>query len=1038
MSVQKLIGEAEKLLEKRKIPEAIEKLRAAAKSEPMNQLVASKLAAALAENGQRPQAAEVLTALANRLSDAGKAQVSIAIFKQAMDFAPNDIDLKIKYARECEGVGKVGDAQTYAQQIFQHFVRRKKYFDAANIIPMLVRLNGKDERLKHAWIEVMQLSQAEQKMIHLIVALCGPPGLVSQEFTVGGEPTAMSDSIYEGVKRLVGFFPRDPKIAYAVAWCGYRRGRTKDFVHYLRESLRREPDFCLSMLLYARYLAEEKKLNESYFVFRLLKERMATDKSVDEMLTLNRLVESFVQKNGWITFTEQTGDAMAPDEFVRAFSGASSSPEAGAAGASAPPLPGAAAAPGTPSEVSVGAGVPAPAEISLSSSAEGAAPAEIEISFGASSDGGDLEIQHHSAQRAKSPNAAPVVVTPSAPTSAPSAAPAPVVTFSPQPVAPAAPVSASAPAPVEPAPVVSEPVVNVPATSPSPSPPPASSATDFIPTVPLNPIDLFSGSKIAPPVAVEERAPPSPTPVAAEPAVVPPVIVSEPHAEPLMNVAIEGDKTELLLPMDLVGVLRDSGKQNLSVETQGIMEIAREDATMVAPMPLPADSESEAPSVSSGLSAAQAPSESAAPAPELSFGAGLMELAPEAVPESEAPTQFITALPKLPEGAPAASASSTDEASQDIPSKSLANILPPVDKNWEALKLDSKPTEIFSPIEMVQAQRLSERVSSGQGASAAPEPTPPAEAPAPEPLPAMPEADPEKTINPPVGFAPMPSLDPQEMPARTMEEVVDMGDDLLEGPTRMIVSTSNEASTQHLLRELRDELGSQKKKELDPSLLLKKAERYIAKRNYYLARKALRHAKLAGADEELVKERLRDIRKLELPNSLYNTASTDGKRESSHEILERLEAEFDIPAQPDQMEDAEIQSSIETQIEALFQDSDPRTLLDFGVGLHEMGLYKQAERLFARMVSDYPDFAFDAYYLAAVSKFSRKDYAGAASILKKLSIDSMKTEHEKIQIYYALGELFEKMSQPDRSKEFFKKVAELDANYRNIRHKLEE
>jgi TolA-binding protein len=264
-----------------------------------------------------------------------------------------------------------------------------------------------------------------------------------------------------------------------------------------------------------------------------------------------------------------------------------------------------------------------------------------------------------------------------------------------------------------------------------------------------------------------------------------------------------------------------------------------------------------------------------------------------------------------------------------------------------------------------------------------------------------------------------------------------LGDDLLDGATRILIAPPTVSdSTQNLIKELQQEISGKKASPPDPALLLRKAERFIAKRNYYLARKALRHALALGADEATVKNRLRDIRRLEFPDSLYHAVSSDqGERLRSSEILERLEIEFDVTEGSE--ENQEVAASIEEKLEEIFQDNDARTILDFGVGLHEMGLYRPAEQLFARMVSEFPDFAFDAYYLAAVSKLARKDYAGAASILKKLSLDADRSELEKIQIYYALGELFEKMSQRDRSREFFKKVAELDANYRNIRHKLE-
>ena len=243
--------------------------------------------------------------------------------------------------------------------------------------------------------------------------------------------------------------------------------------------------------------------------------------------------------------------------------------------------------------------------------------------------------------------------------------------------------------------------------------------------------------------------------------------------------------------------------------------------------------------------------------------------------------------------------------------------------------------------------------------------------------------------------------------------------------------------TEMLLKELKQELRDKPSGALSVEMLLRKAERYTAKRNYYLARKALRHAQALGADDTLVKNKLREIRKLELPEGLYHTMSSDQPepRLDTDDVLERLEEEFSL-GQPGEAE--ALGDLVGEKIESILRENDPRTILDFGVGLHEMGLFRQAEALFIRLVEEFPEHSFDAYYLAAVAKLGRRDYAGAASILGRLSADNGKTEQEKIQIYYALGETFEKMRQPDRSRQFFEKVAELDANYRNVRHKLEE
>lgn len=913
MSVQKIIAEADKLLDRGKLPEAIEKLKFALQAEPTNQLATTKLANAYVAGGSKEKAAATFTALANRLSEVGKAQVAIAVYKQALELTPNDISLKLRFAQECESVGKVGDAQTQAQSVFQYYLRRKKYFDAANILPMLVRLNGKDDILKQAWLEVMLLSQAEKKLVHLLVALCGPPGIVSEEFSVGGEPAALSEPVFEGIKKLVAFFPRDPKIAYAAAWSAYRRGRFKDFFHFLRECLRREPDFCLGLLLFARVLAERERLNEAYFVFRLLKERLAADKSVEDISTLTQLVDAFVEKNGWIAFVEQTGDHMVASQFVDALRGQQA----------APPTPVVEQEPSLgpptekiPSQISItmpfikpppAVGAEKSQQASSVSDEPELPPAEIELGSGE----GDLEIQHLSEEK-KAP--APAALAPAEATVVRPLEDAPAI-----PTADEATMVGQLSASMEK--TISEPVQGTSATTVSP-------LSEYAPTE-----DSGLASEVPPKSGFN-----------------PLEHMNAPAESPVQN--SDNDRTVIFSPMEIIDATsRATGNYN-DVKTK-----------IIDPPPPPAE-----------------------------------------------PT------------------------SSTLPSRTMA-IEPPAGA-WHDLNLSGVETDIFSPMEMIQAQSDSQPnavIDKSRYAGVEPKPEAAADADGATQIMHAPPFPGEGSSS--QGLMPIPEGSPTGAIAGA-DPGVDMGDDLLDGATRILLTPPKVNATQHLLKEIAQE-SKKEPAALDPAVMLRKAERFIAKRNYYLARKALRHAQVLGASDEVVRKRLGDIRKLELPESLYQAVSSDETgRERSSDILERLEKEFDIGEETEVGE--EIESSIEAKLEEIFRENDPRTIIDFGIGLHEMGLYRPAEKVFSRVVADYPDFSFDAYYLAAVSKFSRKDYAGAASILKKLSANADKSEQEKIQIYYALGELFAKMSQLDRSREFFKKVAELDSNYRNIRHKLEE
>ena len=126
MSAQKLIGEADKLFEKGKTAEGFAKLKEAFQLEPLNQNVATKLANYFLQKNEPLEAAKVYSGLAKRLSDAGKSQVAIAIFKQALDLSPGDIELRTRFAQECESVGKLGDAFLQGQIALTYYLRRKK------------------------------------------------------------------------------------------------------------------------------------------------------------------------------------------------------------------------------------------------------------------------------------------------------------------------------------------------------------------------------------------------------------------------------------------------------------------------------------------------------------------------------------------------------------------------------------------------------------------------------------------------------------------------------------------------------------------------------------------------------------------------------------------------------------------------------------------------------------------------------------------------------------------------------------------------
>ena len=122
------------------------------------------------------------------------------------------------------------------------------------------------------------------------------------------------------------------------------------------------------------------------------------------------------------------------------------------------------------------------------------------------------------------------------------------------------------------------------------------------------------------------------------------------------------------------------------------------------------------------------------------------------------------------------------------------------------------------------------------------------------------------------GFVPIPASAEAVRPSAG-EEGVDLGDDLLEGPTRIFTQPSGAEKTEHLLREIKQDLKETASARLDIDMLMKKAERYTAKRNYYLARKALRHAQALGADAPLRIELLGSVAPGQLLQELFTVDS---------------------------------------------------------------------------------------------------------------------------------------------------------------------
>lgn len=518
MSAQKL-AEAEKLLEKGKVAEAIQAFKSLVASEPNNQTYVTKLSAAYAADGDMAASIATLLGYAKRVGKAGKPQLAVAILKQALEREPENVGLLEEYAAQCEASGKFSEAANTAQKVLAIYLPRKKYFDALNVFPLLVRVAPKEQKFRAAWVEIMGIALAEQKLIHLLVALLGPPGLTSEVFETGGDPTELSPEVFDSIKGLTPWFPRDAKAAYAVAWGCYRRGDLPGCYSNLREAIRRDPDFTLASLLFARILAEQQKLNESLFVYRYVKERVISDRQVPSPI-LNKQIAAFEEKNGWISFSEGgSSDEHSAETFLNAILGK----QAEADGAEKPvetPAKSDAVVEAAPKEVAASAstndseGVALPGEVELGGSEEGAG--ELILSSGEAK-----KIQARQEEKAE-PTPAPQVEKPkSLPVEEEASAPTPAES------------EAAAPEPVAPRPPADEPA--------------------------LSPLDLIASLKKEP--AWERKAPAAPVPASPAQEAIESVPKEVPTSEvgPLDDGVEREEATQIIDPAKLKEMLAQVG-----------------------------------------------------------------------------------------------------------------------------------------------------------------------------------------------------------------------------------------------------------------------------------------------------------------------------------------------------------------------------------------------------------------------------------------------------------------------------------------------
>src|SRR3989338_2601321 len=216
MDVPKVLAQAEQLLKRGKTQEAVEKYEEVLQADPQNEVAANKAALAYLELDQKPKAVGLYCNSARRASAKGKNQKALALYKQALVLDESDPRALTGIAEESEQLGKFSDALKYSELLVNIFLPRKRYLELIDACARLVRCQPENDRAKQIWIEVVRVLADEGKLARALVTFCGPPGLVSSEEQIGGDPSKIGQAVLSQLISLQEWFPVDPSLPYAL------------------------------------------------------------------------------------------------------------------------------------------------------------------------------------------------------------------------------------------------------------------------------------------------------------------------------------------------------------------------------------------------------------------------------------------------------------------------------------------------------------------------------------------------------------------------------------------------------------------------------------------------------------------------------------------------------------------------------------------------------------------------------------------------------------------------------------------------------
>lgn len=192
----------------------------------------------------------------------------------------------------------------------------------------------------------------------------------------------------------------------------------------------------------------------------------------------------------------------------------------------------------------------------------------------------------------------------------------------------------------------------------------------------------------------------------------------------------------------------------------------------------------------------------------------------------------------------------------------------------------------------------------------------------------------------------------------------------------------------------------------------------------------------AQALQVQVRALLEEIQKKEIQDLLTTGPHTLGREEAQDLTLirDRLEQDFRIK---DSRNTPAMAANIDLQdVRKQLATLDARDMKDWGVAFLEMGAYSAAKIVFHELgLHDGEE--MHSTYLLALTLIGSGDFVGATILLEPYVGDFSLPEVHKTDFLYLMGLAFERLGEPVKAREYYRRVHNVNPRYRDVAERIQ-